>query len=158
MITATTSPVRKQRPFPWLCPNCKRDTVVPVTVPYTARIKHDGTVHEVQLKALTLPRCSACGETLITDEADEQLNRTLCRQLGLLFPEQVLANRTARGLSQLELASKIGVAKESICRWETGALIQSRAMDTLLRLYFGLAEVRSALADQAQCLELGTRV
>ncbi len=30
--------------------------------------------------------------------------------------------RRARGWSQPELASKVGVAPETVCRWETGAM------------------------------------
>ena len=35
---------------------------------------------------------------------------------------------------------------ETICRWESGGLIQSRAMDNLLRVYFSLPQVRKFLA------------
>jgi putative zinc finger/helix-turn-helix YgiT family protein len=149
---------KKQRPFPWTCPNCKNDSVVPVTIPYTARIKQDGIMHTVSVAALEVPRCSVCAEVLITDEADEQVNRALRKQLGLLLPEQILANRTALGLSRQELAEQIGVAEETISGWETGAFIQGRAMDTLLRLYFGLPEARSALVDPNQRLALGAAV
>ncbi len=48
-------------------------------------------------------------------------------------------------MSQQELAEQLGVAKETICRWETGAMIQSRAMDNLLRLFFESEEVRRLL-------------
>ena len=48
-------------------------------------------------------------------------------------------------MSQQELAEQLGVAKETISRWETGAMIQSRAMDNLLRLFFESEEARTLL-------------
>jgi len=52
------------------------------------------------------------------------------------------------GLKQQELAEQLGVAPETISRWVNGALIQSRAMDNLLRLYFDSKEVRSLLRQR----------
>ena len=46
----------------------------------------------------------------------------------------------ASGMSQQEVADHLGVAKETIARWETGA-IQSRAMDNLLRQVFKVSVV-----------------
>jgi hypothetical protein len=43
------------------------------------------------------------------------------------------------------MAEQLGIAKETIARWEAGLMIQSRAMDNLLRLYFESEEVRSRL-------------
>jgi DNA-binding XRE family transcriptional regulator len=48
-------------------------------------------------------------------------------------------------LSQQEMAEQVGVATETISRWEAGGLIQSRAMDNLLRLFFESEEVRRLL-------------
>lgn len=39
------------------------------------------------------------------------------------------------------------MAKETISGWESGAVIQSRAMDKLLRIYFAFPEVRSRLTQ-----------
>ena len=47
------------------------------------------------------------------------------------------------------------VAPETISRWVNGALIQSRAMDNLLRLFFALPEVRDALRGGSQDPQLG---
>ena len=49
-------------------------------------------------------------------------------------------------LHQTQLAERLGVAAETISRWENGALIQSRSMDNLLRVYFAIPEVRNVLA------------
>jgi len=61
------------------------------------------------------------------------------------------------GLKQQALAERLGVAPETISRWVNGALIQSRAMDNLLRLYFALPEVRAVLQGTRQDPNLGTK-
>jgi putative zinc finger/helix-turn-helix YgiT family protein len=146
---------RGDRPFPWPCPACLEGQVRPVVIPYTANIKHDGVLHSVHLPEFEVPRCQACGELVFTNHADEQISNALRARLRLLTPEQIRAARKALGLEQKELATRLGVAKETISRWETGALIQSRAMDNLLRLFFHLPEVRKALRGEDQDPSLG---
>jgi len=63
--------------------------------------------------------------------------------------EQIRENRDELGLSQRELADHLGVAVETISRWENGALTQTRAMDRYLRLYFSVPAVRAALVSGA---------
>ena len=46
-----------------------------------------------------------------------------------------------------ELADLLGIAPETISRWENGAVIQSRAMDNLVRLFFSVPEVERALRN-----------
>jgi transcriptional regulator with XRE-family HTH domain len=48
---------------------------------------------------------------------------------GLLWGVQTGKNREALGLSQTEMAEHLGVAVETISRWEIGVLTQTRAMD-----------------------------
>ncbi len=59
-------------------------------------------------------------------------------------------------LNQQQLAERLGVAPETISRWLNGALIQSRAMDNLLRVYFAFPQVQAALCGASQDPELGT--
>ncbi len=121
------------RPFPWRCPKClKREVQPTIIADYQARVKHDGRVHEVVVRDLKIAQCQACGETIFTFETDEQINAALRDKLELLQPHQIRELRGTR--TQQELARLIGTAEETICRWETGAVIQSRAMDKLLRV------------------------
>jgi putative zinc finger/helix-turn-helix YgiT family protein len=146
---------RKSRPFPWPCSNCCTRTVVPVETEYTAKVKHDGTIYELYFPALEVPRCQTCGETVITTAVDEKINNALRERLRLLTPGQIRKGIEQLGLKQQEVAERLGVAPETISRWVNGALIQSRAMDNLLRLYFALPEVRAVLRGAEQDPNLG---
>src|SRR5207248_384869 len=79
---------------------------------------------------------------------DKRIVAALRIKIGILMPEEIFQNRARFAMSQQELAEQLGVAKETISRWETGALIQSRAMDNLMRLYFESEEVRRLLRNR----------
>jgi putative zinc finger/helix-turn-helix YgiT family protein len=124
-------------------------------MPYTLEVTHDGRSYQVEVPELRAAKCTACGEAIFSNEADEQITAALRSLLRLLTPEQIRAGRKRFALSQNELAQRLGVAEETISRWETGALIQPRAMDNLLRLYFALPEARAALCGAEQAPDLG---
>jgi putative zinc finger/helix-turn-helix YgiT family protein len=125
---------------------------------YTAKVKHDGVVYDLQLPSLEVPRCQTCGETVITTAIDERINDALRERLRLLTPAQMRKGIEKLGLKQQELAERLGVAPETISRWVNGALIQSRAMDNLLRLFFALPEVREVLRGANQNPQLGIEI
>lgn len=157
-MSSDTKREQGDRPFPWRCPNCRQREVVPQTIPYTIDVKHDGLMHNIHLPALTVPKCRSCGHLLFDDGADEQISSALRQHLRLLSPEQIRTNRKALALSQRELAERLGIAEETISRWETGALIQSRAMDNLLRIYFDNSDVRAGLVGGGQDASFGAEV
>jgi putative zinc finger/helix-turn-helix YgiT family protein len=138
-------PVGRDRPFPWRCTKCKAKEVYRQPTDYTSEIKHDGRTYTVRVPDLMLPTCRKCGEAVFSVGDDEPIRDALRAQLGLLSPSEIQKQRQCLEINQQELAEHLGVAKETISRWETGAMIQSRAMDNLLRLYFGSEEVRSLL-------------
>lgn len=148
----------KPRPFPWPCAECYTLTVVPTVMDYTAKVKHDGVAYELHLPAIEVPRCQTCDETYTTAAIDEQVSDALGSQLHLLTPAQIRKGIEKLGLKQQELAERLGVAPETISHWVNGALIQSRAMDNLLRLFFALPEVREALRGVNQDPHLGSEV
>jgi putative zinc finger/helix-turn-helix YgiT family protein len=112
-------------------------------------VRLDGRLHDVTVPELVVPKCSACGELVFSNDTDEQINRALRTQLGLLQPDEIRAKRVRLRLTQRALAGHIGVAAETLSRWESGLLIQGRAMNTLLRLYFDSADARAMLGGDS---------
>jgi putative zinc finger/helix-turn-helix YgiT family protein len=141
-------PVGRDRPYPWRCVECKADEVFPQATDYTTTVKHDGRPYSIHIPDLAIPTCRNCGDQLFTAESDDRIIAALRAQIGLLTPQEVLTQRSGLDLTQQEMAEQIGVAKETISRWETGALIQSRAMDNLMRLFFGSEDVRRLLRER----------
>ena len=142
---------RGDRPFPWLCATCHKEEVYPDRVPYTIKVRHDDVVHSLKIEALEVPKCRSCGTLLFSDRADDQISDALRSHLQLLTPAQIAAARTALMLSQAELAAQLGVAEKSVSDWEEGMLIQSRAMDDLLRKTFAqkVSEVLNGKEEEA---------
>ena len=124
------------KPYPWTCGNCAQKKIVPIVQDYNTKFKHDGKIHELVVKGLPVPTCENCGTQQFSIEQSEKVTAALREKVGLLFPEQIKQRRTALNLSQEQLGECIGAAKESISRWETGALIQSVSTDKLLRMFF----------------------
>jgi putative zinc finger/helix-turn-helix YgiT family protein len=122
---------------------------------YRARATHDGQLYELDIQDFRIPRCSNCGELVFTNQTDVQITQALRAHLRLLTPEQIQQARDRLGLLPSELAEHLGVTEETIHRWESGLLVQSRAMDNLLRVYFALPGVRAVLTGANQDLGLG---
>ncbi len=141
-------PVGRDRPYPWRCVECKADEVYPQVTDYTTTVKHDGRSYTIQIPDLAIPTCRNCGDQTFTIAGDDRVFAALRVQLGLLTPQEMQERRGQLDLTQQELAEQLGVAKETISRWETAALIQSRAMDNLLRLFFESEEVRRLLRQR----------
>lgn len=146
------------KPFPWRCPECGKKEVRPTTLQHVSQIKHDGRLYSVTVPRLRVPRCDACGELIFDNDADAQIAQALREQLGLLLGEQIRKNREDLGLSQRALAEQLGVAVETISRWENGVLTQTRAMDRYLRVYFGVPAARAALVETSRIPSLGSEV
>jgi putative zinc finger/helix-turn-helix YgiT family protein len=138
---------RRDRPFPWPCANCLKDEVYPETMPYSTEVKHDGRRYKLTIPALTIPKCKSCGELIFSNSVDDQIMEALRAQARLLTPEQIKAGRKALGLKSKELAARLGVAAATVSRWEKKMMIQSRAMDNLLRAYFAVPELRAFLQE-----------
>lgn len=142
------------KPYPWNCSRCRQRSVQPVAIDYLTNVEHEGLQYEVSVHQMPAARCTACGEMVLDDEANVRISDTFRRQLGLLMPAQILQNRQRLGLTQNQLADSLGVAAPALAHWETGAQIQPRSVDRLLRLYFSYEQVRTALADEAQLASL----
>ena len=124
------------KPYPWTCGQCAQRTIEPVVKDYQVAFKHDGKLHQITLPQVEVPTCGNCGTEQTDIQISRQVTSELRRKIGLMFPDEIRQQRTALGLNQEQLGECIGAAKESISRWETGALIQSVSTDKLLRMFF----------------------
>ena len=114
---------------------------------YTTEIVHDGRPYQVTVPALRTPRCQNpdCRAILLDTDANRRITQAFRRAANLLEPEEIRRRREELGLTQAALAERLEVGTATVSRWETGAQIQQRSLDKLLRLYFDLPEVRRAL-------------
>jgi putative zinc finger/helix-turn-helix YgiT family protein len=124
----------------------------PEVMDYITEIVHDGRPYTVTVPALRTPRCQnpACRTIILDTDANRRISQTFRRTANLLEPEEIRRRREELGLKQTELAARLDVAPATLSRWETGAQIQQRSLDKLLRLFFGLPEVRRALDPPTQ--------
>jgi DNA-binding XRE family transcriptional regulator len=124
------------KPFPWMCPECHVKSVILQRRDYRATAVHDTESYEIVVAGIEIPTCSRCGS-------------------GLLTPEQIKAQRESLGLTQAELAMTLRVSEAALARWETGMQLQSKAVDLLLRLYLGSADVRRACTENVENAHVG---
>ncbi len=148
-------PRTAERPFPWQCYHCGEREVVLAKTDYAAEVRHDGRLHAFTVPDLELPVCRACGERVFTEQADAQITAALRAHLNLLTPAQIRDAIKRVGMSQKDLAACLGIAEATLSRWLGEVQIQSRSMDTLLRIFFAFPQVRAALRAGAKVAELG---
>jgi putative zinc finger/helix-turn-helix YgiT family protein len=141
-------PMARDRPYPWICFECNAQEVYPQATDYTTTRKHDGREYTIRIPDLAIPTCRKCGAQTFSVGDDDRIFAALREQVGLLTLKEIHARRGQLEMTQQELAEQLGVAKETISRWETGAMIQSRAMDNLMRLYFESEDVRRLLRQR----------
>lgn len=137
------------KPFPYKCPNCRKVAVEPAVVDYRTRIEHNGRAYDLLMARLNVTRCSACSEEFLDREGHKLVSNSLRAAAGLLSPEEIRSKRLSLNLMQKALAEQLDIAEATLSRWETGAQIQQRAFDTLLRAYFAVPELRKYLSQPA---------
>lgn len=121
------------RQQPAQCPGCGEGTLHP-------HIEHNLT--EINGQNISLPLhysvCDQCGAEL-TNPSQSQANKRVMvaaekQTLGLLTGESIRALRKQYKLSQIEAAKLFGGGKVGFSRYENDDIVQSQAMDSLLRL------------------------
>ncbi len=124
----------------------------PEEMDYTTEIVHDGRSYEVTVPSLRTPRCQnpECREILLDTEANRRITQAFRRDANLLEPEEIRQRREELGLTQAALAERLEVGPATVSRLETGAQIQQRSLDKLLRLFFNLPEVRRFLESPSR--------
>jgi putative zinc finger/helix-turn-helix YgiT family protein len=133
----------------WRCDVCGQRSLRRVKQPYEYQVSHDGRppvtirIADLEVIACTNPDCRAehSDDTIIEDDATAwRITVETYRQLGLLTPDEIRAERERLGFTQQELCELLGLGGNSLSRWECGHVYQSRSSDTLLRIIFSVPE------------------
>lgn len=93
--------------------------------------------------------CLDCGLEYTDERAERNRHTAVCRHLGVLPPDEVLAIRERYGKSQQEFAAVTRIGRASLARWETGAILQNGSSDSLLFL-LGFQENMDRLVTRLQ--------
>ena len=133
-----------------LCPICA-----------TGELDFFSAMDEIQYKGQALSVeveyaiCQHCGDEMILPE---QIKRNDCRtrnawrkEDGLLTGEEIVALRAQLGITQQEAAEMFGGGANAFSKYERGEVIQSQAMDNLMRLSLEKqpVDVATWLSDRA---------
>ena len=156
--TASARNAERRKKFPIRCVECGQVAVRPAMIPFEIEKNQDGKLYQLHIPKLHANRCENCGEVYLGSEADAQISAALRDEIGLLTPQQIRGNLAALKLNQKDAAEQLGIAAETMSRWLTGAMIQSRAMDNLLRVFFGCTEVRKQLSGANQDRNFGASI
>lgn len=132
--------------LPWKCPRCREQAVQVATVDYTTTIEHDGRAYEVAVPGLQVPQCQNCGKIVMVESANLRVSEAFRQTAGLLSPGQIKQGRQSLGYNQQEFAECLGVAGPTVWRWETGAQIQQRFDNDVIKAFFDVPQFRDYLA------------
>lgn len=117
-----------------VCPVCEEGTLV--TESYSDEIMHQGKL--LLVHGMQRSRCLQCGSDPVLANQSRINDRIIAEAKreadGLLSGDQVRAIRTRLGLSQRKAAEYFGGGSNAFSKYERGDVIQSVAMDKLLRL------------------------
>jgi HTH-type transcriptional regulator/antitoxin MqsA len=99
-----------------------------------------------------LYRCAVCGEEEYSLEqavaAERRASELYREQNGFLQPDEIAALRRSWGLTQAGLEDALGVGRKTVARWEAGRVLQSRALDNLLRAIDRFPAVLTFLSER----------
>ncbi len=136
------------KPFPWYCTRCKKATIEPSKQRYEFTQKHDGRTQQIVIDAIPIPTCTNCGYQTFDQSTLAVITEETYKQLGLLTPAEIRQNREVLYLKQQEMQDALGLGGNSLSRWETGHVYQSRALDRFLRVFFASGEARRILKNE----------
>ena len=122
------------------CPACGKAALKKKRGDFAFEVADDGAnpnavEHETVIPDAQWEECSSCGEVVLSQDLDRRIEQWQYTREGLLTPGELREIRERLGLSQVEIAKRIGVGEKSYTRWETGFSIQSKANDNLIRLF-----------------------
>lgn len=105
--------------------------------------------HSLPVPDYRILECPVCGEALVEKESArraEKLLKDFGRQVdGLLMAADIKRIRRKLHLTQEQMATLLGGGLKGFARYENGQVVQSRAMDNLLRILDRFPESLSVL-------------
>ena len=137
----------KSKPYPRRCAECGEQNVNRVTVEHAVSKKHDGKLYQFSVPDLPVDKCGSCEEVYFTNVSSDFETEALKVQLGLLPAPEIRRLLEKHRLTQRDFARHLRVAEESVSRWLNNLSVQSRALDTLMRLYFAIPKVRELVSS-----------
>lgn len=117
-----------------ICPMCEEGHLTPAT--FEGDFKHNGdTIH---VGGLECHRCGTCGADPVLEDQIRRNHRRIAdtkrRSDGLLAGDDIKLFRESLCLTQQEAATLFGGGTNAFSKYERGDVIQSVAMDRLMRL------------------------
>lgn len=115
------------------CPACGRASIGVIDDPIEEVV--DGRIFRTT--PMSRNRCEACDEEFFAagqcDEIARQIDDQARDVFGRLSGDDIHTIRHSLGLTQSQLAERLGVSKGLVGRWERGTVLQSRMADRYLR-------------------------
>lgn len=134
--------------FP-VCPECEKGTLRPIV--YSDVITYNGK--PLQVDELEGCLCDVCGaDPVLPDQARRNSARftdARRRADGLLVGEEIRAIREQLGLSQADAAALFGGGPNAFSKYERGEVMQSVAMDRLLKVTVYVPGALEFLCEEA---------
>lgn len=131
--------VRRRRAHEDACFECGT-----IMRPHRGRLDLSVNGEKMVVTGIAHLRCPKCGEGILSLEAMRELSlrahAAYRERFGLLSPNEIRSIRVKYGLTQAQLAKLLRLGGNTLSRWESGRIVQTAAMDVLLRLLRDLPE------------------
>lgn len=116
------------------CPVCVKGNLTEQII--TEEFEYKG--HKISIPDYHIFSCDNCSEEVVSPKSIRATEKGLTdirRKIdGLLTSDEIKDIRKKIGMTQKELASKLGVGIKTFARYENGQVTQGKAMDILLRI------------------------
>lgn len=115
------------------CPSCGKRAIIVASDP----IEQTVAGREYRVEGFRYNRCTACGEEYFSagqiDDILRAANAAARQELGRLAGDDIAAIRRGLGLTQGQLAARLGVSAGLVTRWERGTVLPNAMADRYLR-------------------------
>jgi len=123
------------------CPICGCNTLETKTGEYSFDPPPQIPGGQIKIQNTTWEECSTCGETILSIDLEQSLEKERYKRLGLLTPKEIQKIRKQVGLNQTEMAYLLGIGEKTYTRWESGKSLHNKSSDNLIRLVYKNPEI-----------------